>query len=137
MTAIDIGKSLLGLQEIKDKKKLMDLFKSVGIICNPATTSWCSAFMNYCQIAAGNKGTMSLMAKSWAKWGVKVEPDDAKEGDAVVFNRGSDPVFGHIAFFVEWDDDRNLVKVLGGNQSDKVCYSYYPQNRIFTIRRAK
>lgn len=135
MRAIDIAESLLNKQELKDRSELKKFFKLANIDLDPFTTPWCAAFVNACLTKAGIKGNGRVNARSFLTWGTKVAEDDATEGDVIIFTRGGSTWQGHVAFFVEWDDDRELVKVLGGNQSDKVCYAYYAQNRIIGIRR--
>lgn len=136
MKGIEVAKQHLGQQEIRDRSALINFFKANNINCDPKTTPWCAAFINATERSVGNKGTGSLAARSFLKYGTKVEEDDALEGDIVIFARGSNGYSGHVTYFVKWDDDNNTVIVLGGNQSDMVCYSHYSQDRIIGIRRS-
>lgn len=136
MKGIEIAKKHLGQQEIRDRKALMAFFKQYGISCDPQTTPWCAYMVGACEKAVGNKGTGSGLARSYLKYGTAVKEEEAKEGDIVVFARGSNGYSGHVTYFVKWDDASNTVIVLGGNQSDMVCYSHYSQDRILGIRRA-
>ena len=81
---------------------------------------WCSSFVNWCLYHAGVMPTRSAAARSFLRWGVVCEP---VEGCIVVFRRGASETAGHVAFYVATVGDR--VRVLGGNQSDKVCYATY------------
>lgn len=95
----------------------------------PDETAWCSSFVNYCVEQAGMDGTGSKWARSWHEknWGQTVT-DDPRIGDIVVWRRqapGQDG--GHVAFFVEELAD-GFVRVLGGNQSDRLRISTYPKN---------
>lgn len=103
--------------------------------------SWCSSFVNYCVEQAGYTGTNRQDARSWENWGRDVT-GAPREGDIAVFSRTRNAALGHVAFFVE--DLGDHVKILGGNQSDRVRYSVYPKDgemggvpyRLLTIRRA-
>ena len=54
--------------------------------------------------------------------------DDPREGDIAVFARGAmSGSDGHVGFFVA-DEGGPTVKILGGNQSDSVCYQNYPKD---------
>ncbi|MEP9359534.1 TIGR02594 family protein [Sphingomonas sp. KR3-1] len=97
----------------------------------PDETAWCSSFVNYCVEQAGMRGTDSKWARSWhdSGWGHDVT-SDPRPGDIVVWRRrtGGDEG-GHVAFFVEMVGD-NAIRVLGGNQSNRVCIATYPKHGV-------
>lgn len=97
--------------------------------------AWCSAFTNAVFYESGIRGTRSLMAKSWLKWSEGERVKTPRFGDIVVFDRGNDPAFGHVAFYLGEDDD--YVYVLGGNQSDAVTKSKYKKSRLKAYIRPK
>ena len=137
LTAYRIARSYLGTKEIRGKKhnKVVQSFyeRAVGHIYGDETP-WCAAFVNSCLVEAGIKGTGKLNARSFLKWGVN--SDYPKEGDIVVFWRGSKSSWkGHVGFYVG-DSGRN-IKVLGGNQSNKVCIQNYPKKRILGYRKSE
>lgn len=93
----------------------------------PDETAWCSSFVNYCIEQAGFKGTNSKWARSWHDnhWGQDVT-DAPRAGDIVVWRRQSGSNDGgHVAFFMEKIGD-NVIRVLGGNQGNRVRVSDYP-----------
>ncbi len=135
-SGLSIAKMYLGMQEIRDNTRLIEFFKKNNVTCNPAETPWCSAFINACERQAGKRGTGSLAARSFLKYGKGLDEDDAEEGDIIIFKRGNSPFEGHVAYFIEWADDENCVKVLGGNQSDRVCYNLHSQDGILGVRRS-
>ncbi|MBB3918397.1 TIGR02594 family protein [Rhizobium fabae] len=106
------------------------------------SVAWCSSFVNFCVEQAGMIGTDRQDARSWKDWGDDVT-ENAREGDIAVFARGpmsgSD---GHVGFLVA-DEGGPTVKILGGNQSNRVCYQTYPKDgnlgstryRLLGIRR--
>lgn len=140
MTGFEIAKTMIGLQEIRDRSELMKFFKAHAkkndIVVDPATTPWCAAFINATERAAGNPGTGKLNARSFLTYGNRTI-ERAKPGDIVIFSRGSNSWQGHVAYFVEWDNAHDTLIVLGGNQNDMVCYAHYSQDRVLTTRRYK
>ena len=94
---------------------------------------WCAAFVGAVLAECGVTGTGSLMARSYARWGVEVARRDAMPGDVVVFPRGQPPS-GHVGFFVRYEGERVIIR--GGNQGDKVSDASYPAATILAIRRA-
>lgn len=137
MRGIDIAETLIGLQEVKDRKQLIALFKSEGLDIDPSTTPWCAAFVGYCERKAGKAGTGKLNARSYLTYGKEVDISDIEQGDIVVFARGNDGWSGHVTYFDEWVVDGNedrLMRCVGGNQSDSVCYAYYTTNELLGVR---
>lgn len=96
-------------------------------------TAWCSAFVNAIMFEAGWQGTWNLMAKSWLKWKYGDVVTVPRYGDIVIFDRTSDPAFGHVAFFEKWDSQ--YIYVLGGNQGNMVKSSPYLRSRLRGFRR--
>lgn len=90
-------------------------------------TPWCSAFVNWCMIKAGAKGTNSAAARSWLAWGRPI--DVPVPGCVAVLSREGG---GHVAFYV-----RHQVAdlwLLGGNQANMVCERAYPPGRLLGFR---
>ncbi len=135
MTGYEWAKRYIGLQENINQQLLMECFKKAGLCIDPVTTPWCAAFVNMCEVMAHNKGTGKLNARSFLKYGTEVELSDIKSGDIVVFERGNNGWSGHVAYFVNHSDQEGYIKVLGGNQNDKVTQSLYPTDKILGVRR--
>lgn len=100
-----------------------------GAMASTDETPWCSAFVNFCVEQAGFAGTDSAMARSWLKWGR--ETLKPVVGCIVVFTRGEPPT-GHVAFYVS-EDEKN-IKVLGGNQGNRVSIANYEKSRLLGFR---
>lgn len=69
-----------------------------------------------------------LWARNWAKYG-KVSPV-ASLGDVLVFVRNGG---GHVGFYI--GEDKTSYHVLGGNQSNKVCFARILKSRCIAVRR--
>ncbi len=138
MIGINWLKQYLGYHEVKERKNLMALFKEYSIkndiYIDPSTTPWCAVMVNVAERAVGNKGTGLQNARSFLKYGYKVAIKDAKRGDIVIFSRGGSTWQGHVAYLEAIEG--NLIKTLGGNQSDAVTYGWYPKTRLLGIRRS-
>ena len=139
MTGYDVAKSHLGLHEVKDRRELMKFMSAHGMVIDPSTTPWCAAFIGACERKAGKLGTGKYNARSYLTYGTPVKLKDAVKGDIVVFSRGGSSWQGHVTYFDGMDQDsegNTLLRVLGGNQRDSVCVSYYPLTRLLGIRRS-
>lgn len=138
MTHLTIARSYLGTKELKgaaDNPKIMEMYRTVGHHwVEHDEVAWCAAFVGHCLEKAGITSTRKLNARSYLTWGEKVAgPEQAKEGDVVVFTRGSNTAQGHVAFFLKATGSQ--VEVLGGNQSDSVTIARYAKSRLLGIRR--
>ena len=85
------------------------------------TTPWCAAFINWVLDRAASGKTVapgptrSAASKSFRSWGKDTK--NPNPGDIAVFrNTKGDPNFGHVAFFLQYDDNKSHVLILGGNQ---------------------
>jgi uncharacterized protein (TIGR02594 family) len=137
-TAIQIARTYLGTKEIKgaaDNPKIMEMYRTVGHTqVEHDEVAWCAAFVGFCLEKAGLASTRKLNARSYLTWGEKVAgPEQAREGDVVIFTRGANTAQGHVAFFVKAAGAQ--IEVLGGNQSDAVSVARYARSRLLGIRR--
>lgn len=95
-------------------------------------TAWCASWLNGVLEASGYDGTRSAMARSFAKWGQKL--DGPAVGAIVVFWRGSrNGSLGHVGIVVGKDQRGNLM-VLGGNQSNMVNIAAFGRDRVLAYR---
>lgn len=137
-TAIQIARTFLGTKEIKgaaDNPKIMEMYRAVGHTqVEHDEVAWCAAFVGFCLEKAGLASTRKLNARSYLTWGEKIAgPEQAREGDVVIFTRGANTAQGHVAFFVKAAGAQ--IEVLGGNQSDAVSVARYAKSRLLGIRR--
>lgn len=137
MTGFDIARTYLGIKEVagpRDNPKIMEMYASVGHDwVEHDETAWCAAFVGHCLEKAGIRSTRALNARSYLTFGEPVAVTDAREGDIVVFERGSSSWQGHVAFFIK--ATATQIEVLGGNQSNGVTIARYPRSRLLGIRR--
>ena len=91
-------------------------------------TAWCSSFVNWVMKKAGQGGTNSAGAVSWARWGKKVE-QPAYGAIAVIDWDGPGPGWkGHVGFVV--GKQGSSVLLLGGNQSNSVNVATFGTSKI-------
>jgi len=91
-------------------------------------TPWCAGFVGAILEESGIVSTRSGMARSYSKWGIKL--DKAIPGAVVVFWRGSKSgASGHVGFYVAKDQYGNIM-VLGGNQSNAVSIAPFSTDRV-------
>lgn len=99
---------------------------------------WCAAFVGAVLEEGGATSTRKLNARSYTDYGSRVVGglQAAQKGDIVVLNRGNNPKLGHVGFFDSFDQDKGLVTILGGNQTDdSVNLSQFETSRLLAVRR--
>jgi len=136
----ELAKSELGLSEVhgaKDNPRIVKMFADVGHSwVDNDETAWCAAAVGSWLERSGIKGTGKLNARSYLDWGDEVDLEDARPGDVVIFSRGDPNGWqGHVALF-----ESNLgqfIKVLGGNQGNKVSIANYATSRLLGVRRPR
>jgi uncharacterized protein (TIGR02594 family) len=125
-----------GLTEVHgsvDEPKILEMYRVAG---HPEVqhdeTPWCAAFVGACLRLSGYRGSDSLLARSYGKFGedLKQQP---RRGCIVVLWRG-DPNAdtGHVAFYDHDEDDH--VVLLGGNQGDAVSTRAFPKTQVLAYR---
>lgn len=118
----------------RNNKRIVAYHKATGLPNEPDETPWCSSFVNWVVKKAGKQGTNSASARSWLKWGKSTTKP--KQFDIVVFWRGEPNGWqGHVAFYL--GTEGSTVKVLGGNQGNKVSVANYPKARVLSYRTAE
>jgi len=95
---------------------------------------WCSILINWAALQAGYERTNKANARSWLDVGEEIEVPEL--GDVVIFWRGARSGWqGHVALYI--NEENNLVRVLGGNQSDEINIAAYSKNQVLGYRRLK
>lgn len=138
--AIAIARQHLGEDEIRDETKLSNFFREAGIKISPRVTAWCAAYVNTNLAKAGIKGTGSLAAYSFLKWGDSVsDKTPIAAGDVAIPKSHS-----HVEMLTGETKTVNgveYVKEIGGNQGGTVSgrggvsERWVPRSSL-TIRRA-
>lgn len=137
----DVAKTYLGLEEFpgaKQNPKIIQMFAQTGNgWVHDDETPWCAAFVGAVLAQCGIKGTGKLNARSYLDWGVHVDPADMEQGDVVILQRGNNPNEGHVAFFDSIVPHKGTIRLLGGNQGNKVSLADFPVARVIGVRRAE
>ena len=113
----------------KDNPRIVEYHAATSLKASDDETAWCSAFVNWVMLAAGQRGTGRADARSWLEWGVEFKIP--AYGCVVVLKRGTGWQ-GHVGFFVGRRD--GLVGILGGNQGDAVSVAWYPERDVLGYR---
>ncbi|MCE9601434.1 MAG: SH3 domain-containing protein [Gemmatimonadetes bacterium] len=79
-------------------------------------------------VQAGHAGTDSARARSWLNWGKATKSPSV--GCVVVLQRDANK--GHVGFFVSRTPTH--VRLLGGNQQNRVCEQDYPLAHLLGYR---
>jgi uncharacterized protein (TIGR02594 family) len=127
-----------GIAEVKgsgDNPRIVEYLKSTSLgkpMNQNDETFWCSAFVNFCVEHSGKDGTNSAMARSWMTWGHALKTP--KVGCVAVFFRGSKAgIKGHVGFYAG-PSGPGHVKILGGNQGDRVSIQSHPVSMLLGYR---
>ncbi len=95
---------------------------------------WCGLFMAVVAKRAGKIAPNApLWALNWGNFGKHI--DKAMFGDVLVFTRrtAEGKKAGHVGLYVA--ESATHYHVLGGNQTDKVCFTQIAKSRLYTARR--
>jgi uncharacterized protein (TIGR02594 family) len=119
-----IAKRYIGLHEGPGSEDNPEVLKFYARAGHPEirhdSVAWCAAFLGSVLQEAGLKGTGSLMARSYERWGIPLNrPRYGCIG--VKTRRGG----GHVTF-VLGETPTNYI-CLGGNQGDRVCIEAIPK----------
>ena len=87
---------------------------------------WCADFMNFVLHKAGGKGTKSRAARSFLRFGKKL--DGPRVGAiAIMYRKG--PNNGHVGVVRGTDGQGNPI-VVSGNHGNRVRQSVYPKSKV-------
>lgn len=116
--------------KFNNNPRIIEYHKTTSLAASEDEVSWCAAFVGWCLLKAGYTSTRNALARSYLKWGVPLSAP--RFGCVVVFRRGNNPTYGHVAFVQKFD--ANYVWCLGGNQSDSVKISRFPRSSVVGYR---
>jgi uncharacterized protein (TIGR02594 family) len=138
---IQVALSFFGVQEVVGKgsnKTIIswrDQLNQAGVKIagfSDDDIAWCgllAAIVCYLRMKIATEVVKDpLWARNWAKYGKPAKV--AMLGDVLVFHRGEG---GHVAFYI--GEDSKTYHAIGGNQSNKVCITRIPKNRLIAVRR--
>lgn len=138
----EIARKELGVKEVAGSvahPRILEYLASTSLPANLSRsdeTAWCSAFVNWCMRQAGFHGTGLANARSWLGFGEQFA--QPRVGCVCVFSRDdAGPASGHVAFYVGEHVDPHgqaMIRVLGGNQSNRVCEAPYAKARLLGYR---
>lgn len=140
-----IGSRLIGTAELPGGQD-HPMIQWAHMLCGlgpdqPDETPWCSAFVNLLAHLVGAQRTKSAAARSWLAAGVAWPLEQAELGDVVILQRGTGPqpgpevlnAQGHVGLYA--GSEPGMVKLLGGNQGNRVSVAAFPTSRILGVRR--
>lgn len=135
-TPAEVAASFIGFSEGEEQSTLSSFIaRATGQNIDVRSTAWCAAFVNAALGAKGQRGTGKLNAKSFLDWGTAVA--NPQQGDIAVFDRGDPGSWqGHVGFYVGESEKPGYVRILGGNQNNKVSIRDYPISKLRGFRRA-
>lgn len=135
----EIGR-YLGQHEGRDNSSLSAWLRSDGgTVGDPAKIPWCGdAVHTAIRLALrdepfpGKVGQNPYLARNWLSFGKRC---GVRYGAVAVFYRGSrDGIYGHVGFVVGQSTDGKLLRIRGGNQSNRVSDTWLKKDRLLGCR---
>jgi uncharacterized protein (TIGR02594 family) len=126
---LDVAMKEIGQRERRGPQhnpRILEYHATTSLHATNDETAWCSSFVNWCLGEVNITGTNSASAVSWINWGKASHP---KTGAITVIQQTTGRSAGsgnHVAFFLQ--DNGSHIKLLGGNQSNRVKESLYPRS---------
>lgn len=123
----------MGVSEIpgpKNNPRIIEYQKSTALQDSGDTIPWCSCFANFVVKHAGYIGTDSAVARSWLNNGTELKKPEF--GCVVILKRGTG-WSGHVGFYVG-ETTPDTIRVLGGNQGNKVSIENFPKSQVISYR---
>ena len=125
-----IAEREMGVSEIPgntDNPRILEYLQTTPSANQTDEEAWCSAFISWCIEQAGFQSTRDPAARSWLNWGTSLA--EPRQGCIAVLSRGSNPMKGHVGFYVATKESGGLA-LLGGNQGNRVTVSSYAPERL-------
>lgn len=130
------AENLMGTAEVlgpRSNPVILDWAKNLDVNYPGDDVAWCGLFVAHCigstmpdEILPGNP----LGARRWETFG---DPAAPRLGAVMVFWRKSQTSgLGHVGFYTGEDD--TAYRILGGNQTDKVCLTWIAKDRFVKAR---
>jgi len=124
---LERAQQYIGEKEIPGKganQHILEWFEALGRSdVRDDETPWCAAFAGAMCVLEGAQVPPpddALLARSYLKLGIKVDPDEVVPGDLAIWPRGSNPSAGHINIVESVDHENGTVVCIGGNASNMV-----------------
>jgi uncharacterized protein (TIGR02594 family) len=93
-------------------------------------TPWCGTFVAACLKEAGLPYAIAwYRALAWQDYGLRLRTDRLSPGAILVFGRSGG---GHVGFYL--GETATAYRVLGGNQSNRVCEAWIAKDRLVAAR---
>lgn len=133
------ARTFLGEKEVPGREsnpRILEILREfLPAAMDDSTVAWCGAFAAHCLRRHGMAypREMPLLARAYLETGTATT--HPREGDIVVFWRGSRTSWqGHVAFYLS-GQGTGSIRVLGGNQTDAVTETIYQEDRVLGYRR--
>jgi uncharacterized protein (TIGR02594 family) len=126
------ARAYLGTTEIpgpKHNAKIVQWWVDIRAAFRDDETPYCAAFVGAMLERHGIVSTRSAAARSYAKWGTKI--DRPAVGAIVVFSRPGSSWSGHVGFAVGRDHAGNVM-CLGANQGNTVSIRPFVPSRVIS-----
>lgn len=123
----------MDLHEVRDNKTLISFLKIGKYLGNPKNLPWCGDAIESAiaktlpdEVLPSNP----FFAQNWNKFGINVRKPIVGSIGPIRWNASS----GHVGVVVGYDKDRKRVYLLGGNQSNEINITSFPESKFMGYR---
>lgn len=129
---LDRAREDIGVKEVAGRKsnpRIIEMGQLAGIDWYKSDeTAWCAVAVNAWLVEAGHPSTKSALARSFVTYGRRMSTP--VPGAIVVFPRGSNPLYGHVAVVESYDRAKGTVTCINGNVGNAVKRSTFKVSTI-------
>lgn len=128
----DVGRGLAEVRGPGSNARLLAMIRRwIPWAEDDSTTAWCGILRaEAARHTASVAPEQPFRARMWLTVGTPVALENALPGDTVVLERGRG---GHVGLYVS--REATTVRLLGGNQHNRVCEADYPIADALGVRR--
>ena len=132
---LEIAKKEIGVKESAgnndNNKRILEYLKTCSSQYKTDEIPWCAAFLKWCFKKSGlSTFKLTAAARSFSQSSSLIKLKEPYFGSIVVFKYNNNIRWsGHVGILI--DIINNNLKILGGNQSDQVKYSYFSLDKVY------
>ena len=131
---LEIAKKEIGIKEKpgnNNNKRILEYLETCSSQYKTDEIPWCAAFLKWCFKKSGlSTFKLSAAARSFSQSSSLVKLNEPYYGSIVVFKYNNNTRWsGHVGILI--DIVNNNLKILGGNQSNQVKYSYFSLDKVY------
>ena len=132
---LEIAKKEIGVKEKigskNNNKRILEYLQTCSSQYKTDEIPWCAAFLKWCfKKASLSTFRLTAAARSFSQSNSLIKLNGPYYGSIVVFKYNNNTRWsGHVGILI--DIDNSNLKILGGNQTNQVKYSYFSSDKVY------